>query len=250
MLFDTHTHLHFKNFNKDREAVIERAKRKLEGIVEVGVNSNTNNKVLALCKHHPDFLYPALGLHPTDASPEDFDAVKKQVLEPAEGPKPVAIGEVGLDYHHCKEPTGRKIQGELFESMLELAQEVGLPVIIHSRDAEAECLDLLRSHGGTVIVHCFSGTVEQAKESLDRGYWISVPTTVCFSAQKQELVQRIPLESLLLETDCPFLSPIRRTRNEPAYVEMAAKEISKLLNTSFEQVSSATTKNAKEAFNL
>jgi len=247
MLFDTHAHLHFKHFNKDREAVIERSKQKLEGVVEVGVNSNTNKKVLDLAAKYPKFLYPALGLHPTDASAEDLDLVKQQVVEAKDL---VAVGEIGLDYYHCTEQSGRNVQQKLFKQMLVLAKEVKLPVIIHSREAEAEALNLLSSFEGTVIMHCFSGTTEQAKESLDRGYWISIPTTVCFSTQKQDLAKEIPLESLLLETDCPFLSPIKRTRNEPINVEMAAKTISQLLNISFDQVCTTTTKNAKRAFKL
>ncbi|MFH1786957.1 MAG: TatD family hydrolase [archaeon] len=248
MLIDTHAHLTLKNFNKDRETVIQRARQKLEFVVEVGVNFLTNEKALALASSHADFIHPSLGLHPMDSSPEEVEKVSAQIMEHKD--QIISVGEIGLDYHHEKDEKNRAAQRETFSKILALCEKLQKPVVTHTREAEKDSLEVLSSYKlKSVIMHCFSNNA-LAGECLDRGYWISVPTTVCFAQDKQELAKAIGLERLLLETDAPFLSPIRASRNEPIYVEKSAMKISQVLNTTFENVSSRTTQNAKEAFNF
>ncbi|MFC1454845.1 TatD family hydrolase [Candidatus Undinarchaeota archaeon] len=248
MLVDTHAHLHFKNFNKDRGDVVRRAKEKLEFIVEVGVNHSTNTQVLNLCNEYYDFIYPAIGLHPTDALPDELDKIKTQIASNKDSI--IAIGEVGLDYYHEKDQGKQAYQRDTFSEMLLLAEKLDLPVITHTRNAEADAIEILSSFNiKSVIMHCFSDN-SLANKCLDRGYWVSIPTIVCFLKEKQELVEIVGIEKMLLETDCPFLSPFRASRNEPSYVENSARTISQILNTTFENVSLETTKNAKKAFEV
>ena len=243
-LVDTHAHLHFKNFNKDREEVISRARDVVSAIIEVGVNFSSNAKVMELSRKHPGFIYPALGLHPAELQ-DNFEDVRHQILY--HKGDIVAIGEVGLDFYHEREAEQRNRQKELLEEILSLAEETRLPVIIHSRDAEEECLEILSAYNPVkTIMHCFSGTLTQLNTSLERGYLISVPATVCFSKQKQKLAKAIPLDSLLLETDCPFLSPIKGKRNEPVYLTYSLKALSQILNKPEEEISHGTTENAKK----
>ncbi len=253
MLIDTHAHLHFKDFNKDRLEVISRAKEAgISAVIEVGIDFFTNARVLALCKEHPNYLFPALGLHPTDikADPEaEVARVEAQIIE--NKPALVAMGEIGLDFYHEKEEAKRRTQEEIFLKMLGVAEREKLPAIIHSRDAETRCIDLLKTFSiKSIVMHCFSGSPQQALDCTDAGWFVSIPTTVCFSKPKQELAKAVPPEKLLLETDCPFLSPFRSQRNEPANIRHSAAALSQVLNKPKELISSITTANAREVFGL
>lgn len=246
LLVDTHCHLTFPAFNKDREQVIARAKEKLAFIIEVGTNPSNNQKVLSLAAQHPNFIRPALGLHPTGATPDQLSEATIQINTHAS--EISAIGEIGLDYHHVKEEPLRKQHRETFRSLLSLAEKLKKPVSVHSRDAEADCLDALSSFSlPSVIMHCFSAN-HLIQTCLDRNYWVAVPTSVVFAASKQELVRQVGIDRLLLETDAPFISPFRASRNEPAYVEHSAKKIAEILSIPLTQVAEKTTSNAKEAF--
>ena len=242
MLIDTHAHLHFKSFNKDREQAIERAKAVLEAVFEAGVDLNTNNKALALAEKHPDLIHPIIGLHPTERiSKEECAKVEAQIKENSS--RIIAVGEVGLDHHHN---TPKDMQHYVFERMLSMAESLHLPVLVHSRDAEQECLDLLPSFSiPKVVMHCFS-CFPLLRECLDRGYLVSVPTSVCFSQNIQKIAENTPLSSMLLETDSPFLSPLKGMRNEPSFLVHSVPVISKLLNKSPDEVSLTTTSNARE----
>ncbi len=242
MLIDTHTHLHFRNFNRDREAVIERSKAVVEAVFEAGVDSNTNEKVLSLADKHPGFIYPVLGLHPTEnLSLDECAKVEAQIKKNSS--RMIALGEIGLDYHH---KTPKDMQRIVFNRMLSLAESLHLPVVVHSRDAEADCLDALSSFRlKRVIMHCFSSK-PLVQECIGRGYFVSIPTTVCFSKGTEEIALATPLSSMLLETDCPFLSPLKGKRNEPAFLSYSVSALSKLLNKQPEEISSVTTSNARE----
>lgn len=253
MLIDTHAHLHFKHFNKDRSEVISRAKQAgVSAIVEVGIDFFTNQRVLALCSEHPNYLFPAIGIHPTDikADPEAEAArVEAQIIE--NNPALVAIGEIGLDFYHEKSENKRKIQKDIFARMLAVAEREKLPAIIHSRDAETECIDILKGFSlKSIILHCFSGSPQQALDCADAGWFVSIPATVCFSKPKQELAKAVPLERMLLETDCPFLSPLRGQRNEPAFLKQSIGALSQALNKPKGDISSTTTQNARAVFGL
>jgi len=241
MLIDTHTHLHFRNFNRDREAVIERSKATIEAVFEAGVDANTNEKVLSLAAKHPKFIYPVLGLHPTEnVSLDECAKVEAQIKESS--PVIIAVGEIGLDYHH---KTPKDMQLVVFNRLLSLAESLRLPVVVHSRDAEQDCLDALASFRlKRVVMHCFSSK-PLVKECITRGYFVSIPTTVCFSKGTEEIALATPLSSMLLETDCPFLSPLRGKRNEPAFLPYSVSALSKLLNKKPDEISSATASNAR-----
>lgn len=244
MLADSHAHIHFKHFNQDRDEVIRRARQKLEFVVEVGVNSLTNQRVMDISKEYPGFIIPILGLHPTDATPEDFEKVRQQIIDNS----PVAIGEIGLDYYHETNPEKRKLQKETFQKILALAEELKKPVALHTRDAEQECYDIIQSYNlPQIIFHCYGGPIELAKKIIEQ-YWISIPCIITFVKEKQDLAKEIGISRILLETDCPFLSPLRQKRNEPIYVQYSAKKISELLNLPYDEVCDQTTTNTKSAY--
>lgn len=249
MLVDTHAHIHFKNFNQDRDAVIQRARDKLDFFAEIGVNSTTNLKALALASQHPGFIYPTFGLHPTDATPEEIETVKQQITTHLD--QIIAIGEIGLDFHHETDPQKQQSQTQMFKEILDFAEPLKKPIIIHSREAEQQAFDILSSYKfPSLIMHCYSGSLPLATKCLDAGYWISVPTIVTFAQEKQDLTKHIGLDRLLLETDAPFLSPLKNKRNEPSFVKYSAQKISQLLSIPYPEVETKTTNNAYAAYLL
>jgi len=253
MLIDTHAHLEMSEFDKDRDAVIERAlENGVDAIIAVGINLEDSKKAIALAKSH-DAVYATVGVHPHDAKSIDtatYDSLKKL----AEKEKVVAYGEIGLDFFRDRSP--RDIQIKRFQEQLDLAGELKLPVVIHSRDAHSETFEILKKHKGNLrgVLHCFSGDYEMATKYIDLGYYISIPGTITFpNAEKLvEVVQKIPLDSLLVETDSPFLTPApkRGRRNEPAYVAYVAKKISEIRGLTPEKVAIATTENARNLFGI
>ena len=253
MLIDTHAHLEMSEFDKDRDAVIERAlENGVDAIIAVGINLEDSKKAIALAKRY-DAVYATVGVHPHDAKSIDtatYDSLKKL----AEKEKVVAYGEIGLDFFRDRSP--RDIQIKRFQEQLDLAGELKLPVVIHSRDAHSETFEILKKHKGNLrgVLHCFSGDYEMATKYIDLGYYISIPGTIIFpNAEKLvEVVQKIPLDSLLVETDSPFLTPApkRGKRNEPAYVAYVAKKISEIRGLTPEKVAIATTENARNLFGI
>ena len=253
MLIDTHAHLEMSEFDKDRDAVIERAlENGVDAIIAVGINLEDSKKAIALAKSH-DAVYATVGVHPHDAKSIDtatYDSLKKL----AEKEKVVAYGEIGLDFFRDRSP--RDIQIKRFQEQLDLAGELKLPVVIHSRDAHSETFEILKKHKGNLrgVLHCFSGDYEMATKYIDLGYYISIPGTIIFpNAEKLvEVVQKIPLDSLLVETDSPFLTPApkRGKRNEPAYVAYVAKKISEIRGLSPEEVGMTTSENARNLFGI
>ncbi|PLT27763.1 TatD family hydrolase [Peribacillus deserti] len=254
MLFDTHAHLNDEQFNEDLTEVIERAKAEgVSQIVVVGFDRPTINRAMELCETY-DFIYAAVGWHPVDAidlTEEDL----KWIEELAAHPRVVAIGEMGLDYHWDKSP--KDIQKEVFKKQIRLAKRVKLPIIIHNRDATADIVEILKEENAAEvggIMHCFSGSAETAKECVNMNFYISLGGPVTFKNAKKpkEVAQEIPLEKLLIETDCPYLAPHpnRGKRNEPAYVKLVAEQIAELKGISLEEVAEATTRNARKLFGI
>ncbi|WP_413377023.1 TatD family hydrolase [Alkalihalobacillus sp. 1P02AB] len=254
MFFDTHVHLNADQFDDDLEEVIQRAERAgVKEMVVVGFDEKTINRALDLIEKY-DYLYAAVGWHPVDA----IDMTEKHLKwleELAAHPKVVALGEMGLDYHWDKSP--KEIQKEVFRKQIALAKKVQLPIIIHNRDADQDVVDILREEkaeevGG--IMHCFGGSVEIATQCLDMNFYISLGGPVTFKNAKRPKViaKEVPLERLLIETDCPYLAPhpFRGKRNEPAYVELVAKEIAELREMSVEEVALQTRENAKKIFKI
>jgi len=253
MLIDTHAHLDLDDFDGDREAVIERARAAGVGrIITIGIGLQECRRAIEIAGAHP-FIHAVIGLHPHNASMLDLAAL--DFLEQhARGPKVVALGEIGLDFYRNRSP--RSDQVRAFRAQLDLAAALKLPVVIHDRDAHEETLQILREEkppcGG--VLHCFSGDVAMARSCIDLGFLISIPGTVTFknASTLHEVVREVGLEHLLVETDCPFLTPAphRGKRNEPAYVRFVAEKIAELKKTSFADVVERTGANACRLFGL
>lgn len=252
MLFDTHVHLNAHQYNEDVEEVIERAREVgVSYMVVVGFDEETIHKAMALTERY-DFIYAAVGWHPVDAI--DMTGKHLEWLEElAAHPKVVALGEMGLDYHWDKSP--RDVQKEVFRKQIRLAKKVKLPIIIHNREASADIIAILQEEdaqevGG--IMHCFSGSVEIAEQCLAMNFYLSFGGPVTFKNAKKpkEVVRHMPLDRLLIETDCPYLTPhpFRGKKNEPAYVKYVAEEIAQLKEIDYEQLAKITTENAKKLF--
>jgi TatD DNase family protein len=254
MLFDTHVHLNADQFEEDLEEVIGRAQAEgVSHMVVVGFDRPTITKAMELAEAY-DFIFACVGWHPVDAI-DMTDEDLAWIEELAAHPKVVAIGEMGLDYHWDKSP--KDVQKDVFRRQIRLAKKVKLPIVIHNRDATADVVEILREEGaGEVggIMHCYSGSVEVAKECLDMNFYISLGGPVTFKNAKKpkEVAEAVPLEKLLIETDCPYLAPhpYRGKRNEPAYVKLVAEQIAELKGLAFEEVAEATTQNAKRLFGI
>ena len=253
MLIDTHTHLEMEDFDGDRDAVVARARQAgVELMITVGTSLTYCRKALEVAARYPG-IYVAVGIHPHDAQSID-ETTYDELRQMAALEKVVAYGEIGLDFFRNLSP--RQVQIERFGEQLELAVEVGLPVIIHDRDAHRETLEMLGARQGrlTGVVHCFSGDRAMARKCLDLGFSLSVPGTVTFpkAEELRSVVKYVPLEFLLLETDAPYLAPQphRGKRNEPAYMAKTAAKIAELQGLSYEEVASRTTENARKLFGL
>jgi len=250
-LTDTHAHLDFPQFDGDREEVIERALAAgVRRIINVGADLASSRRAVALAEAHPP-IYAAVGVHPHDAKTLTDEALA-ELLGLARHPKVVAIGEIGLDFYRDLSP--REAQRQAFERQLALARELGLPVIVHDRNAHAEVMDVLRRRGLRGVLHCFSGDLEMARQAIEMGFYISVAGPATFKNAKRlpEIVRQLPLERLLIETDCPYLAPHphRGRRNEPAYVRLVAEAVADIKGLPLEEVARVTTANARALFGL
>ncbi len=254
MLFDTHAHLNAEQFQDDLDEVLQRAEAAgVSHIVVVGFNRPTIEKTMELIEKY-DQIYGCIGWHPVDAvdcTSRDLEWIE----ELSAHPKIVAIGETGLDYYWDKSP--KDVQQELFRKQIRLAKKVKLPVVIHNREATEDTVRILKEEGAEDtggIMHCFSGSVETAKECLKLNFYISLGGPVTFkNAKKPKAVAKeIPLEKLLIETDCPYLAPHphRGKRNEPALVKLVAEEIARIKEIPFEEVAQKTTVNARDIFGI
>ncbi len=252
MLVDTHAHLNAEEFDRDREAVIGRAvSAGVAAIIDVGSDLESCRKSLELSRRPG--LYATVGIHPHSA--KFMSAWLMDIERMATLPGVVAIGEIGLDYY--RNLSGPSVQRECFVHFLGLARRAGLPVIIHDRDAHEDTVDLLRlEHAGDTggVMHCFSGDVEMAKKCLDMGLCISIAGPVTFrnNACGQQVARFIPDSRLLLETDCPFLTPEphRGKRNEPAMVRAVAERVAALRGVPLEKIVEVTGANAQRLFGL
>ena len=248
MYIDSHAHLEMSDYDHDRDEMIKRALNQgIEKIVTIGIDKKECAQAIKLAATYP-FIYVALGLHPHNAKKSDNNLIDF-IKENARHKSVVALGEMGLDFFKNWSP--RLDQIKCFHDQLTLARELNLPVIIHDRDAHEETLQILREErawevGG--VIHCFSGDFKMAAACIDMGFFISIPGTITFknASSLQEVVNKIPLENILIETDAPFLAPIpfRGKRNEPAYVWYVAEKIAEIKKVPIEKVASVTTHNA------
>jgi TatD DNase family protein len=254
MLIDSHAHLDMKDYDGDLSRVMDQARAAgLSHVITIGIDPESSRKARAIA-HEYAYVYFTVGIHPHDA--KAFDATAIDVLSQiAVDPKAVAWGEIGLDFYRLHSPKDDQLR--LFQQQLERAYDLNLPVIIHDRDAHEDILNLLTKMGkgkGKGVIHCFSGDLALAKAFMDLGYYISIPGTVTYknAAFIKDVASGIPLERMLVETDCPFLAPVpkRGKRNEPAYVAYTAQEVARLRKIGLEEVARVTTENAKFLFNL
>ena len=255
-------------FSEDREEVIQRAREAgIEAVVTVGSDLKGNIGSLELSRKY-DFIYSSIGIHPHDAkdfTEETYNKIKNWAAEYRIRdytlhatrytliPKVVAIGETGLDYHYDNSP--REIQRKVFRKQLELAGELGLPVIIHSRESKKDTLEILKESGiNRGVMHCFSGDMDMAERVMEMGLYISIAGPVTFKSAKNLgwIAKTIPDDYLLIETDAPYLTPepLRGKRNEPAFVKHTAEKIAELRGISFEDIARITTLNAKRLFRI
>ena len=254
MLIDSHAHLEMPEFKKDLEGVIQRAMESgVEYIFTVGTEERDWRRALEIANTHPS-IYAILGIHPHNAKEID-DQTYPLLKDLCKNEKVKAYGEIGLDFFRNLSP--QDIQLKRFREQIELAKELGLPIVVHDREAHQETLEILKSEkaekcGG--IIHCFSGDYEMAKVCIDMGFYISIPGTITFKNAEgfREIVKKIPLESLLVETDAPFLTPepFRGKRNEPGYVRYTAQKMAEIKKVSFEKVAEVTTENALRVYGL
>lgn len=254
MIFDTHAHYEDEQFNKDRDMLLVSMEENGVGkIIDVGASIESTKGAVELA-HRYDFVYAAVGIHP-DSVGELNESHMEWLKLLAADKKVVAIGEIGLDYHY-EEPE-REIQKVWFERQLELAHEVKLPVCIHSREAAKDTLDIMKLHnadklGG--VIHCFSYSTEMAQTYVDMGFYIGVGGVVTFKNSKKlkEVVKNIPLEHIVLETDCPYMAPVpnRGKRNSSIYLPYVVTAISEIKGISEEKVIKVTEENGLRLYRI
>ncbi len=250
-LIDTHVHLFAPQFDRDRAAVLERAAEAgVARMIAIGYDLPTSAAALDLADAHPH-IWATAGIQPHYASetgPVELDRLRTMLQHP----RVVALGEIGLDYHHDRAP--RPLQAELFRHQLALAREMALPVVIHTREAHADTLMILReaAQGLRIVMHSFSGNWQYAQAVLELGAYLSFSGPVTFpkAVELHKVAQAMPLDRLLIETDCPYLAPQnhRGRRNEPSYVREVAERIADLRALSVAEVAAATWANAEVLF--
>lgn len=254
MLFDTHTHINDEAFDEDFHDVLTRAEEAGVGrMIVVGVDRSTIKRVFPIIDRHK-YIYGAIGWNPEDAidmTEADFQMIKQELSHPGI----VALGEIGLDYHWDKSP--KKVQHDVFRRQIRLAKEAGLPLIIHNREATEDVVRILREeHAETVggVMHCYSDNWEWAQQFIDLNFFISFggPLTFKNAQLQRETAAQVPLDRLLIETDCPFLSPhpFRGKRNEPARVRLVAEKLAEIKGMPLDAIEKITTENALSCFRI
>ena len=258
MLIDTHAHLDYAEYDPDRPAVIARANDAgVTEIISIGTRIDSSTRAVELAEGFPN-IWATVGIHPGEADSAPDDAVG-HLRALAQSSRVVAIGEIGLDYHHLPEnPTeveaNKQRQAALFRQQLELATEFGLNAVIHQRDSWDDTLAILREFTGKVrgVFHCFGGTLEQAREVIALGHLVSFTGIVTFknARQVQATAQDIDANQFMVETDCPYLAPVpdRGKRCEPAHTRLVAEQIARLRGVSLEEIATRTTQTAREFF--
>ena len=250
-MIDTHAHLDFPEFAEDLEQVRQRAAEVgVKQIINIGVDLNSSYKAVEFAKRYPE-MFAAVGFHPHDAK-HYSDKAKAELRSLANNFKVVAIGEIGLDFYRDRSP--REKQRQVFVRQIQLAKSLALPMVVHIRDAYAEALDILAAEQASevgVVLHCFSGNQQEAFRALDLGFSLSFGGILTFkNSRLPELVVDIPLESILLETDSPFLAPhpYRGQRNQPALVQMVYLKLAEILGRDFDEIEAQIDQNAESFF--
>lgn len=260
-MIDTHVHLDFPEFKHEISSILSRARQVgVDFVINVGVDIKSSKDATDLARRYPE-IYAAIGLHPSSANDLSIET-RSYFTELALNKKVVAIGEIGLDYYYLKRSSqyskypNREKQMFCFEQMLDLALEINLPVIIHTREADADLVAILKSYQGSLkgVVHCFAGDYSFATKILDMNLAISFTGNITFknNATIEEVIKKIPIGSIMIETDTPYLTPepYRGKRNEPANVIEVARKIAEIKGISLAEVEMETTKKARKLFKL
>jgi len=254
MLFDAHAHYDDEAFNNDRDEVIRKVHE--NGVAYIlNASSNIASAVESISLAQKfDFVYAAVGIHPHDVQGINMNAIST-IGDMASHKKVRAVGEIGLDYHY--QDTPRELQKLWFKAQINLAKNLGLPVIIHSRESHEDVLEIVKNENAKTVggvFHCFSGSVEVAREALNNNFYISFggPVTFKNARRPMEAVMYVPLDRLLIETDCPMLAPEphRGRRNDSSYLRLIAEKIADIKGLSYEEVSEVTTNNAMRLFGV
>ncbi|NKB82329.1 MAG: YchF/TatD family DNA exonuclease [Nitrospirales bacterium] len=256
MLIDSHVHLDDPRYDSDRDAVFQRAHEAgIEAFITIGCDLSSSRAAVALAEQHPQ-VYATVGVHPHEVKHIEsawYDELKAL----AQHPKVVAYGEIGLDYHYDHSP--RDIQRTRFREQIQIARDLHLPLVIHTREAQEDTITILREEETSQmegVFHCFSGDAWLAKDALALGFFLSFSGVITFrnATMLREIIPTVPLDRMLIETDCPYLTPVpfRGKRNEPAFVAQVAETISTILGDArtFEDVARATTANTKRLFKI
>jgi len=258
MLIDTHAHLDYTDYDPDRAEVISRATEAgVTEIISIGTKIESSARALELAENFPN-IWATVGIHPCEADEAPDDGIER-LRALAQSSRVVAIGEIGLDYHHLPEgaaavAANKERQADLFRRQLELTAELGLNAVIHQRDSWDDTLKILGEFTGRVrgVFHCFGGTIEQAREVLALGHLVSFTGIVTFknARQAQATAQDVPWDKFMVETDCPYLAPVpdRGKRCEPAHTRRVAEQIAQLRGVTLEEVATRTTETAREFF--
>ncbi len=249
-LIDIHAHLTFKSFRKDLDEVIIRAKKRgIIGIINPSIDPKDFYKALELIEKYPNYVFLSIGAAPQMIDRKTFEEIVNIIENNFD--KAVAIGEIGLDYYWVRDPSKRLMTIRFFEELAKIAIEKNKPIVIHNRDATKDVIRILDEvNADRVVFHAFMGNFDEAKEILEQGWYISIPTLIVRSQAHQNLVKKIDIDHIMLETDSPFLSPWPRTRNEPANVAESAKVISRIKNISYDRICEIITRNAIDFFEL
>ncbi len=248
MLIDVHCHLNEPEFEKDLDDVISRAlKAGVVKIIDCGLGPSKIIRSLEISGKYKGIVYTSTGLEPYNLNERDFNNVIELIEKFSD--MIVAIGEVGLDYYYVRELNSRLVQKERFLKFIELAKELDLPLVIHSRSAGKYALSIImESNAERVLFHAFDGSAKYAVRGAKHGFYFSIPPSVVRSRQKQLLVEKVPLENLMTESDSPVLGPNPRERNEPCNVTISARKIAEIKGVEYDDVVKATYKNALNLF--
>ena len=254
MLIDTHSHLNFSDYDKDRDELINKCLDNNVWMINIGTDYESSKKAIEISEKYSQGVFASIGMHPENIGQEIFDYKKYKDLNVCK--KVVAVGEIGLDYWNKpktkkKQAEFKNKQKELVLEQIKLAKELDLPIVFHCRKAHDDLLEILDKFSDLKgVIHCYTGNWEQTEKYLKMGFYFGF-TGIIFKLDLDEIIKKIPLNRILVETDCPFLSPLKETkRNEPLFVEYMARRIARLKNISLEQVAEQTTDNAKKLFNI
>lgn len=254
MYFDTHAHYYDDAFDADRDAVVSGLPGKNVGMVLCpGCDIPTSQSSVDLAERYPH-VYAAVGFHPENLEGASLDDLT-EIARMAAHPKVKAVGEIGLDYYWQKDPERRKFQRDFFAAQLELAEKLDLPAVVHDREAHGDCLDIVRAHrGARGVYHCYSGSLEDAKTLVILGWMISFTGAITFKNARRalEVIEWLPLNRLMLETDAPYMAPepYRGKRCDSSYLYRMAETVAQIKGLATEEVERITTENGKRFFNI